>query len=302
VVLVAYRAATRPGLRPWVLAVVTFAILTVHDWSSNPLTGRGLDPSLLYPLLLTALAVGLGLQSRRVSEQREELRRLRDADRERAAMDERRRIALDLHDVAAHHLSSLVVHNRLALRLGTTAALQTAVEFSASTASSTLDSLRQVVGTLSAGDEPTRLPTMLLADLPAVLEVVGAAGLVVHLDVDEPDGLSELDEELQVALLRIVQESLSNVLRHRGPGQCWVALHRADGAVRLTVDDDGRPDEPAEDPAARTTGDGPTAQIGHGIVGMRERARSRGGRLQVCPSPRGGMRVQADFDVLPERV
>lgn len=302
VVLVACRAAMRPGLRPWVLVLVTFVILTVHDWWSRPLTERGLDPSLLYPVLLTALAVGLGLQGRRIAEQREELRRLRDADRERATLEERRRIARDLHDVAAHHLSSLVVHNRLALRLGTDDALQTAVEFSACTAADTLQALRHVVGVLSADGEPARGPTSMLADLPSVLELVSAAGLDVQLDVDEPAVLGQLDEELQIALLRIAQESLSNVLRHRGPGPCWVGLHRVGRTVRLRVEDDGRGAGTTEDPDGATTAAVRTVGAGHGVLGMRERARSRGGRLTVGPSLRGGMRVEAVFDVRPEQV
>lgn len=159
VVLVAYRAAAGTTLPPWQLAGVTFTALTVHDWWLRPLSERAMDPSLLYPAMVTALAIGLGLRTRRVAEQALELLRLQHAERDRAVSEERHRIARDLHDVAAHHLSALVVHNRLAQRLATEQALTTAVEFSAVTASETLDSLRHVVGTSCTEADSPRSPT-----------------------------------------------------------------------------------------------------------------------------------------------
>lgn len=292
VVLVAYRAAAAGVLPVWSVATLTLAALAVHDWWLRPWTERPADPTLLYPVMVTALAVGLGAQVRRVRAQGRELVRLQQVDRDRAVAEERRRISRDLHDVAAHHLSALVVRNRLAQRLGTPDAWQAAVEFSAVTASDTLGSLRHVVGALGADDgrpdEPPRSPTPLLRDLPAVLDRVGAAGLQLERRLGAPGSLADLDDELQVALVRITQEALSNVLRHRGPGPAWVELRREGATVTLTVDDDGAG-------GTGVTGDA-TVEPGRGVLGMRERARSRGGRLSLVPSPRGGLRVQAVFD------
>lgn len=293
VVLVAFQAVAGSALAPPLLAGVTFLTLTVNDWWQRPAgIGPMLEPSLLFPAMLTALTVGLGLQGRRVRQQNVELLRLRESERQRTVSDERRRIARDLHDVAAHHLSAMIVRNRVAQRLATAESLGAAVEFSARTAAETLESLRRVVGTLSTDGEAPRSPTPRLGDLSEVLDRVEAAGLLVERDVED---LGPVDDELGVAVVRIVQESLSNVLRHRGPGRCRVTLRRTGTTVVLTVQDDGRPGEP---PAPAPAGTATLAE-GQGIVGMRERAAARGGQLEAGRSPHGGWQVRAAFEVRP---
>ncbi|CAA9399111.1 MAG: hypothetical protein AVDCRST_MAG66-1364, partial [uncultured Pseudonocardia sp.] len=143
VVVVAFQAVLHADLSPWVVAGVCLVLLTAVDAWQRAASGRGfLEPGVLYPLVLTGLVVGLGLQSRRVRRQHEELLALREAERRRAVSDERRRIARDLHDVAAHHLSALVVRTRLAQRVGTPEALAGAARFTATTAADALDGLR----------------------------------------------------------------------------------------------------------------------------------------------------------------
>ena len=154
VVIVVFRAASRSELRPWIVAVASLIALTLNDLWQRQLLGQSLTaPSALYPILLTALAVGFGVQTRRVRQQGEALEAYADLDRQRAVSEERRRIAGDLHDVAAHHLTAMVVRNRLALRVGTPDALRSAAGFTATTSTETLASLRQVVRVLGTGDD-----------------------------------------------------------------------------------------------------------------------------------------------------
>lgn len=304
VATVVFRVALASALPTWLLAAVSLGALTVSDAWQRVAFGTGFaEPSVLYPVLLTAMAVGLGARSRQVRQQHAELLALRDADRRRAVSDERRRIARDLHDTAAHHLSALVVHNRVARRVGTPAALDEAAEFTATTAARTLDSMRAVVQVLTTDSGAPLEPPVSLADLDDVIARMTTAGLHVERIVSDVEPLSP---ELQAAVVRITQEALANALRHRGPGRCWLVLDRDGDAVQLTIDDDGTgpgsrgssgPHGP-HGPHAPHGPHGPPSQRrdGHGLIGMRERAEACGGELVVGPSPRGGWRVRA---VLP---
>jgi len=289
VVLVVFRAAMDTELRPWVLAAASLGALTVNDaWQRLAVEQSFMEPSVLYPLLLTALSVGLGLQNRQVKRQHGELVALRDADRQRAVSDERRRIARDLHDVAAHHLSALVVRNKLARRLDTVDALADAARFTAQTAADTLTSLRQVFHVLNTEDESPLAPSPGVADIDEVVARMEAAGLQIERTAFD---ISPTGSEVGVAIVRIAQEALANVLRHRGPGRCWLSLGRTGGSIELTIEDDGPSTWCAE--AAAPSWHRPGS---YGLIGMRERAEACGGYLVVGPSPRGGWMVSA---VLP---
>jgi len=199
--------------------------------------------------------------------------------------DERRRIAGDLHDVAAHHLTALIVRNRLARRLGTLDALERASDFTADTAVESLEALRSVVHVLAIDSASPVSPQPTLADIDVVVERVAAAGLQVeHTRTDLPGA----SREVEVAVVRIVQEALANVLRHRGPGRAWLALACHGVTLELTIDDDGPTTWLTEmgDPAWHRPGS-------YGLVAMRERARACGGEVFVGPSPHGGWRVSA---------
>lgn len=288
VVFVVFQAV-RDGVGPRAVAVVCLAALTIDDAWQRTIDGQGfVDPSVLYPLLLTAFSVGLGLQSRQLRRQRDELLALRDADRRRAVSDERRRIARDLHDAAAHHLSALVVRNKLARRVDTTDALRDAAAFTATTSTHTLDSLRQIVHVLNTEGDAPMDPAPRLSDIDAVVATMQAGGLEIERTSPAP---TPVGGEVDVAVVRIVGEALANVLRHRGPGRCWLDIDRGHDAITLTVEDDGPSAWPPE--AAAPDWNRPGR---YGLTGMRERAQSCGGRLTVGPSPRGGWRVSA---VLP---
>jgi signal transduction histidine kinase len=263
----------------YVPAVVGFVSLTVNDvWLRVKTEQDFAGPTLLYPVVLTGLGVGLGMQGRRIRLQNRELVELRSAERQRAISDERRRIARDLHDVAAHHLTALVVHNKLAQRRGSPEALHEAAQFSAVTAADALESLRSVVGVLNFDDSPLS-PQPSLSDLDSVFARLEVAGLHIHRSIEAFAPAPRRD--VQLAVVRIATEALTNTLRHCGPGPAWVSL-RADGdMLDLCVDDDGR-------------GQGTSAPLssgGLGIIGMTERAHSCRGVIDVGPSVHGGRRV-----------
>lgn len=290
VVLVVFQAAMNTELPPWVLATACLVALTVNDaWQRAAFGDSFMEPSVLYPLLMTALAVGLGLQSRQVRMQHAELISLRDADRRRAVSDERRRIARDLHDVAAHHLSALVVRNKLARRIDTVDALKDAAHFTARTAADTLDSLRQVVHVLNTEGRSPLAPSPSFADIEEVVTRMEAAGLQIE---RSPSAISPASREVEVAVVRIAQEALANVLRHRGPGRCWLELGRSGAAIRLTIEDDG-PSTWCADVAERSW----HRPGSYGLIGMRERAEACGGHLVIGPSPKGGWMVSAILPV-----
>lgn len=291
VVVVAFQAVLHADLTPWVVAVVCFVLLTAVDAWQRFASGRGfMEPGVLYPLVLTGLVMGLGLQSRQVRRQHEELLSLRDADRWRAVSDERRRIARDLHDIAAHHLSALIVRAKLASRIGSPEALADAAHFTAATAADALDGLRGAVGVLATDASAPLTPAPRLRDLERVVATMRGAGLQVECRMP---GECEVDVSVEVALaaVRIAGEALANVLHHRGPGQAWLEVQRHRGALTVDVEDDGpgtwRPE--AADPTWYEPGH-------YGVIGMRERTQSCGGRLVIRPSRRGGWRVSA---VLP---
>jgi signal transduction histidine kinase len=283
-VFVGFQALMRTSRSPWLLGGSLLVAMTANDLWSRHLLGRPFaETSITFPALMTALVVGLGLQSRRVRVQHAELASLREVERARAVVDERRRIARDVHDIAAHHLSALVVRNKIARRLDTHQALQEAADFSADTAATALDSLRQVVRVLSTEPTAPMAPQPSLSDIDDVMQRMASAGLEITKDIDTT---VPVRRETEVAIVRILQEALANVLRHRGPGEAWVKLGTQSGRVELAIEDDGP-----------TTWSGDTSDLsrhhggGHGLIGMRERSEACGGSFSLSRSPRGGWLV-----------
>jgi signal transduction histidine kinase len=236
---------------------------------------------ILSPGLTTALAVGAGAQTRRLRVANERLIELAAVDRRNAVIEERRRIARELHDVAAHHLSAVVVKSKLALRIDTPEDLRQANEFAAASAGEALGSMRQLVGVLSDVTEEAPLaPQPRLDELTAITRRMESAGLRVMMT--DLASIPPLARQTELAVVRIVQEALTNVLRHRGPGDVWVSIVHSARAVDVLVDDDGTPPDSAAD-----------FGHGHGLVSMRERATACGGDLRIERSPKGGWRIGA---------
>jgi signal transduction histidine kinase len=219
-----------------------------------------------------------------------ELERLRAVESAQVLAEERTRIARELHDVVAHHMSAIVIRAQAADRVATERpdVAVDAVRWIAATARDALQAVRQTVRVLRApggadGDVSGALaPAPTLADLPAMAARLAGAGL--HVDVELPDDLPALDPQADLAAVRIAQESLTNVLRHARARRAVVTVEDRAGVVRIEVHDDG------------TTGQQPPDRPrGHGLRGMAERAALCGGRVDIGASPLGGWRVRAEL-------
>jgi signal transduction histidine kinase len=249
----------------------------------GPLVGQGHAPRLenvlaLAAWLLVLFGIGEAIQIRRVRSA--ERARVRQADARRHASEERLAIARDLHDVLAHNISVINVQAGTALHRAQRSE-QTAYEALATirtVSQDTLTELRSLLGALRDNSEaPPRGPTPTLARLPDLVASAAAAGVTAR--VETAGSVRDLPPSVDVAAYRIVQEALTNVVRHAGTSNADVRLEYGDEDLVVQVDDDG--------PLAAA----PTP--GTGLTGMAERAAALGGRLQAGPRPTGGFRVRA---------
>jgi signal transduction histidine kinase len=205
-----------------------------------------------------------------------------EAQTRRAVDAERARIAGELHDVVTHNVSVMVVQAGAARSVLSSSPEQAreallAVEASGRTA---MSELRHLLGLLApaGGDEELLVPQPGAARVPALVERVRAAGLSVELSVT---GARDLPPGVDLAAYRVVQEALTNVIKHAGTARAAVVLeYRRDDLV-ITVTDDGRPVTGAGGPGGR------------GLIGLRERIGLYGGELDAGPRPGGGWRVRA---------
>jgi signal transduction histidine kinase len=270
-VLACYARVRPPRRSVWVLALVVAGTpwkLAGGDWRN-----------LLLAIAGPALGWALGELGRTRALRRE------DAER-RILTQERARIARELHDVLAHTVSVIVVQagaagdvfeTRPDLARKALGAIDVA-------ARSTLAELRVLLQTMSAGEESEQdAPQPGLGQLDALAASLRATGLRVDLDHDPGGG--PLPAAVDLSAYRIVQESLTNTLRHSQATRARVSVRCVPGSVRLEISDDG----PAR-ATGRIVGTGR-----RGIVGMRERARLLGGTLDAGPLPDGGFRVLADL-------
>ncbi|MEN8260196.1 MAG: sensor histidine kinase [Pseudomonadota bacterium] len=220
-----------------------------------------------------------------------QLEREKAAEARRAVAEERTRIARELHDIVAHQVSLMTVQAGAAKTVadddpeGAMRAME-AVEKAGRQA---LDELRHLMGVLRPKAEVGELgPQPGLADVPRLVEHLGEAGLEVSLTID--GGQSNLPARVDLSTYRIVQEALTNVLKHAGPGT------RTE--VRLSID--------SNDVAIEVLNYGHGATIlpgaGHGILGMRERVQLLDGTLDAGPRPGGGFRVVAHLPIGDEPI
>ncbi|MGA4838873.1 sensor histidine kinase [Streptomyces sp. G45] len=202
---------------------------------------------------------------------------------QRAATEERLRIARELHDVVGHHISLINVQSAAALRRlrkdpeGGAERADAALDAIKQSSKEALRELRATLGVLRQADEAA--PTAPVPGLDRLGDLVDAArlaGLQVRVRTSGETG--PLPTEVDLAAYRIVQESLTNVARHAHAGTVTVHVAHAPGQVTVEITDDGR---------------GPTAGPGSGISGMRERARALGGELTAGPAPGRGFTVRA---------
>lgn len=272
--------------------LVIFGLVVV--WSSSfQFFVDGVDPVLVgFGISLLGLVALLGEATRtRELLRQESVQRLRalKAEQEfetRAQLtSERLRVARELHDVLAHTITAISVHAAASadgLEEGSDG--RAALRSVRRTAQDAMRQLQATIEILRAEHEPEApLEPPDLYALEQLLEGMKGAGLDVAVHVGGHQ--RRLSAAVELTAYRIIQESLTNVMRHADSDTVWVSLQYGLDELTVEVVDDGR-----RSPAR--------GQEGHGIIGMRERAQSVGGRLQAGPSPEGGFRVEA---ILPTR-
>jgi signal transduction histidine kinase len=245
-----------------------------HPWSWGLLSG-------VVAWSLVVLAVGEVIRVRR--ERMLTNRRARIESSRRKANEERLQIARELHDVVAHHISLINVQAGVALHIVDRRPEQaeTALQAIKDASKEALVELRSLVGILRDVDEEApRKPTGTLASLNDLVERSGHAGLQVHKSVRGET--RPLPSSVELAALRIVQEAITNVVRHAGAASAEIVLAYDPEALTVTVEDDGRGFVAGE-------------SDGTGIIGMRERAETLGGTLEVGRGRTGGTRVLASL-------
>ncbi|WP_285750356.1 sensor histidine kinase [Lentzea sp. NBRC 105346] len=219
--------------------------------------------------------------------------KLLETERDQAAKlavgEERSRIARELHDVVAHSVSVMIVHADGALYTirSSPEQAENAVRTIAETGRLALTEMRRLLGVLRSDEAETQwAPQPDARGVVELAEQTRAAGVPVRLEIS--GDLDNLPAGVGLGLYRIVQEALTNVLKHSGSGtSAVVRLTRADEEVRLEVVDDG----------FGTPADVVAVSGGNGLIGMRERANVLGGSLEAGPNPGGGWRVRAVFPV-----
>jgi signal transduction histidine kinase len=264
----------------------------------------------LVPLLVVGVVawlVGNAIRERRerfagLRDRAARLERERELEARRAVAEERLRIARELHDVVAHNLSVVVVQAQAAERLldRDPARAREVVASIEGTGREALDEMRQLLGVLRgagpaapAGHDSARGelgPQPGLARLGELVEQVRAAGLPVTLRVEGVE--RPLGAAADLSAYRIVQEALTNTLKHAGPAHAEVVLRYGERDLELTVRDDGRGAAAALDREQRPA-DAGLPSSGHGLVGMHERVALFGGEFSAGPRPGGGYQVRA---------
>ncbi|OKJ17050.1 sensor histidine kinase [Kitasatospora sp. CB01950] len=223
------------------------------------------------------------------------LERERDAQAQVAVAAERARIARELHDVVAHNVSVMIVQADGAAYVMDSSPQQTkeALNTIASTGRQALTEMRRLLGVLRTADTTGEyVPQPGVEELPDLLDQVRAAGLPVEFTATGE--VRELPRGLELTVYRIVQEALTNVRKHGGPGaSAKVTVDFRDGDLEVLVEDDGRGSTREQLVAGGADG------LGHGLIGMRERVGMVSGSLDVGPRPGGGFRIRA---VLPLKV
>jgi signal transduction histidine kinase len=269
------------------LVAVSTYFRVVGDDTEDQLTPYDLVTN----VALVAAAIALGVAVRLTHQAREYEARAA----EQRLQAERLRIARDLHDVVGHNLSVIALHSGVAAEAvgRDDDAVRGALEHVREATSGTLRELRSTVRVLRApvvgGSAEAAGPEPVPAEAPAPTGLAGvgtlvrsaqAAGLGIDVTLDVPPGL--LDGAIDAVAYRIVQESLTNVLRHAAATHVGVTARVTGGRLVLRVSDDGR-------------GAGPGLVPGSGLSGMRERVAMLGGELTAGDTPDGGFRVAAEL-------
>jgi signal transduction histidine kinase len=288
VAIFAVSVARGPG-RAWLPAALTTVVLILTTFDGSAWIEIALWVSWAAgAILLGGSVLGRRAERAAMEERARHLAETRDEEARRRVAEERVRIARDLHDSVAHSMASISVQagvgaHVLSERPEDARAALLAIKQASRTA---LSELRATLGMLRSSGAAPREPAAGLDRLPSLVESSRAAGLPVEVAMD--GDARTLPPAVDMAAFRIVQESLTNVIRHAGPARATVAVRHGDGGVEIEVTDDG---SGAVEGKADADGGGG----GHGLAGMRERVALLGGELDAGPRPCGGYRVWARF-------
>jgi signal transduction histidine kinase len=304
----------RPRDALWLLAAALLVIAAgcaAFGGMSHGLSGPGGADQAEAVMLESSMAiigawlVGYSVGQRRAAEasrreQAEQLAREQLAEVRRASSEERMRIARELHDVVAHSLTLIAVQAGVANHVAARQPEQAAQALSSieKLSRGALTEMRALLGVLRSdpGEPATQQhsaalqPAPGLADLERLAERTAVAGVRVNLDVQ---GLPpDLPVGLDLAVYRVIQEALTNVVKHAAASRCQVRLASEQGKLTVEVTDNGRglDGQPAD------------KSQGHGLIGMRERVGMYGGEFSAAPLPGHGFRVSATFPLAGAKV
>ncbi|MER6007725.1 sensor histidine kinase [Nonomuraea angiospora] len=282
VCLVAAARSRRVGLAAAAVTLVVQETALQADLLRHGL--RALAPGFLALSVLLGLGVVVGWMGGMFIRQRREYERaLRTHAAAQAVTDERLRIARELHDMVAHSIGIIAIQAGAGARVIDSRPEQAREALGAIEATSrqTLKGLRHLLGALRDSDRESSEPSLAagLADVDRLAEATAAAG--VRVDVRRHGRPRPLPAAVDRSAFRIVQESVTNVLRHAGTDHCQVTIDYEDEELRIDISDAGR---------GTAT---PSAGSGHGIAGMRERVALLNGDFSAGPRPGGGFRVTA---------
>jgi signal transduction histidine kinase len=295
VILTGYAVTARTRARAWYVGLATAVVLLVVGLTAAPggdLSDREIAGAFATAALLGFLPVGLArIQrqavdlSRELAQRNVELERLRLIAVDQAVMAERNRIARDLHDVVAHHVSAISLRARGAQRLNTSSQLapelDDALDFIGASSTDALAAMRAMVLALrESGAEQPVLAQPTLGDLTDLLANVSQSGVQVtaNLSVDA----DRISPSLQLCAYRIAQEALTNATKHSDATEATVDVRANARELLVEITDNGRPHHA---PLG--------ASSGFGLVGMKERVVLLRGSFQAGPTESGGWRVLA---------
>jgi signal transduction histidine kinase len=283
----------------WFCALYGLAVWTTWPWfvagtaffvASDLAPSIG-DPAELrdiwnFTAVVVLVMVFLRLIVSRRDRQLELAERERELARREAVVEERARIARELHDAIAHSVSMMVVQAGAERRVidpaqESTREVLTTIE---RVGRSALTEMRRLVGMLRSDQPDALVPQPGLAELPALVDGLRGAGLPVELSIEGER--RELPVGIELSAYRVVQEGLTNALKHAGRAHVRVRVRYGERSVELEIADDGT-GAPADVPGG-----------GHGLVGIRERVALYGGSLEAGQAAEGGFRLRV---LLPTR-
>ncbi|MFG3366852.1 sensor histidine kinase [Streptomyces sp. NPDC090032] len=295
VILSVYTVAACTDRRTtWTTACASATVLVGAAMVTDPRTWLSPDNAAMLAWTALPAAVGDGVRSRRayvaaVEERAEHAERTREQEARQRVAAERMRIARELHDVVAHHIALINAQAGVAVHLVEQRPehVLTALEGIRDVSQSALDELRVTVSLLRQPDETAapRDPTPGMTQVPDLLTSFERAGLSVKRTLT--GDAKPLAPAADLAAYRIIQEALTNVRKHSGVDQARLDLSYLPNLLTITVEDDGPSQLTRSDPGN-----------GHGLIGMRERAGTVGGRVQAGPRAEGGFTVIAELPLL----